>query len=324
MTFSHGWVLLFLLLPAALVIHAVLREISGERVAFPVDHTAHSRRLWLTRLITGAQILPALVLAVAVLILAGPRRLAAPQQDRVLTNIEIVLDVSGSMMAPLEGADANAAMPAMGSDESEQGPTRYTGAMAAIKEFCQKRKGDAFGLTIFGTEVIRWMPLTKDLSAIQNATPFLNPSKMPPHMGGTRIAHALRYAQQILKAQPEGDRLIILITDGYSSDLDGNVGLELAQQLTSDRIVVHAVCIGGDEPPRELSDAVVPTGGQVFGAGTPNALAGVFTHIDRMQPAKMKRKEPEAVDFYRPLAITGLALLGLHLLGLIGVRWTPW
>lgn len=335
MSFSHPWLLLLLLIPAALVAFEVMREMPAaptargfsDRVSFPFDFGRPRRRAWLSRFITAANTLPPLVLAIVVLILAGPRRMAPPQQERVLTNIEIVLDVSGSMTSTIQGSAPPAAAGSasgLSADDTQFGPTRYTAAMAAIREFCEKRAGDAFGLTIFGSEVIRWMPLTKDLAAIKNATPFLNPAKMPPHMGGTEIGKALKYARAILSQQPTGDRLIILITDGYSSDLDGPAAFEVAQELAAERIVVHAVCIGDEPPPQQLSDVVIPTGGQVFGAGTPNALSGVFTHIDRMQPARLKRKEPESVDYYRPLVLAGLALVGLHGLCLFGWRWTPW
>lgn len=326
MTFAHAWVLLLLLIPAGLAGLEILRQVGAigrdARPRIPADFTPVSSRPLLSRFITAWSLWPMLLMAVAILILAGPRRSAPPTQERVLTNIEIVLDVSGSMTSPLGSPGEWAGM--MGGEGEPTGPTRYTAAMEAIRQFCTSRKGDAFGLTIFGIDVIRWMPLTKDLAAIQNAAPFLNPAKMPPNMGGTRIGNALKYARGVLAQQPEGDRLIILITDGYSSDLDGNAALEVAQELASDRIVVHAVCIGSDQPPQQLSDVVVPTGGRVFGAGTKDALAGVFAHIDRMQPVRLTQGQSETVDHFRPLALAGLGLLGLHALGLLGWRWNPW
>ena len=42
--------------------------------------------------------------------------------------------------------------------------TRSDKAIEAIKEFTTYRKGDAFGLTIFGSDVLHWVPVTKDLS----------------------------------------------------------------------------------------------------------------------------------------------------------------
>ena len=53
---------------------------------------------------------------------------------------------------------------------------------------------------------------------------------MPPYMGGTRIGLALRSVYRILANRPEGDRMIILISDGMSGDLSGQ-GDKIAADL---------------------------------------------------------------------------------------------
>ena len=73
------------------------------------------------------------LLAIAILLLAGPQRPSASADARVLTNLEFCLDVSGSMMAPFGDGK------------------RADKALEAIIEFTSYRKGDAFGLTAFGT-----------------------------------------------------------------------------------------------------------------------------------------------------------------------------
>jgi hypothetical protein len=66
-------------------------------------------------------------------------------------------------------------------------------------------------LTIFGSEYIHWVPPTKELSAIVNATRYIRPQNMPPWMGGTMIANALHGCMQQLVRTDEGDRAVILI-----------------------------------------------------------------------------------------------------------------
>lgn len=305
MTFAFPWLLLLLALPGALIAWEAARP--GVRVRLPVDHALRRRRTWTTRFITGASMLPHALLALAIVLLAGPRRPGEPKAERSLTNIEICLDVSGSMTAPMPGGGA-----------------RHDIAKRAIDEFTRVREGDAFGLTIFGSEVVRWTPLTKDLGAIRSATPFLNPETMPPHMGGTRIGNALRFAGRTLARQEQGDRLIILVSDGESSDLGNEASNAIAAELAAERIVVFTVHVGDGPAPPDLYAVVQPTGGAVFEAGDAAGLAAVFSHIDRMAPAREKPAAPAPVDWFAPFATAGLALLGLHSLALLGARWTPW
>ena len=63
--------------------------------------------------------------------------------------------------------------------------------MDAINEFLDYREGDAFGLTFFGNNVLHWVPLTTDASAVSCAPPFMRPEVAPPWFGGTEIGKAL-------------------------------------------------------------------------------------------------------------------------------------
>lgn len=330
MTFSHPWVLLALLIPAVMAAWELFRRHPGHRVALPVDHTGIRPRRFLARLISVSSILAPLALAVVVVILAGPQRLGPPGQARVLTSIEMVLDVSGSMSSPI-GYRAGGGGGA--------GASRYTAAMDAITQFTSRRKGDAFGLTIFGGEVVRWVPLTKDLSAIRNATPFLDPATMPSPLNSTRVGHALLYAKDVLTTQPEtagsnpgasgvdastGDRLIIVITDGFSSDLDGGAAQQIATTLRDHNIVVHAINVGEPPAPPQLAEVAAPTGGRVFDAADPTSLKGIFDHIDQMHPSRSKPTQPEPIDNFFPFTFSALCLLALHGLCLLTLRITPW
>jgi Ca-activated chloride channel family protein len=304
MTFAHPWVLLLLIAPVLLIWWEWRRR--GRPLVLPLDHSASRSRHWLNRIIKSANLLTPLLLAVAVVILAGPQRPAPPKDERVLTNIEFVLDVSGSMMAPFgEG-------------------TRADKAFEAIVDFTSFRKGDAFGLTIFGTEVVHWVPLTRDLTALRLAAPFLRPEKMPPHMMGTRIANALQAVHKILRSREQGDRMIVLISDGMSFDLGGGAAQKLGEDLSRDGITVFYIHAAEGEPQEETFTVANLTGGQAFAAGDPASLREVFQRIDAMKPTRLKPSAPENADWFWPFAATGLALAGLQLIGAFGFRFTPW
>lgn len=304
MTFAHPWLLTLLILPVLLIWWEWTRR--GLPLVLPVDHSLAPRRPWLERLIKLVQLSGPFLLAVVLVLLAGPQKLERPGDERVLTNIEIVMDVSGSMMAPF--GDGN----------------RADKAIEAVAEFTNFRDGDAFGLTIFGTDVVHWVPLTKDRSVIKLAAPFLRPDRMPPHMGGTRIGRALEAVRRRLRMREEGDRMVILISDGMSADLGGGLAQRLGEEFAGDRITVFYIHAADGQPQEETFTIASLTGGQAFAAGDPAALQEVFRRIDEMKPTRLKPAAPEYVDYFGPFAITGLALLGLQLIGLLGVRFTPW
>src|SRR5262249_52348514 len=137
-SFANPYVLVLLVIPLWLLGWVWKR--SGGRIALPFDHGGQNTgRVW-AGVLKVAESLAALVLAVVILLLAGPQQLSAPKTRRVLTNIEFCVDVSGSMTTPLGDG------------------TRYDASMKAIDEFLKIRKGDAFGLTFFGNNVIHWVP----------------------------------------------------------------------------------------------------------------------------------------------------------------------
>lgn len=306
MSFARPWFLVFLAIPVLLIAWEWLRR--GHPIVLPFDHANPRKRPFIRTLVTALNLAPALLLAITIVILAGPRRLAESDDQRVMANIQLVLDVSGSMTAGYGGS----------------GGTRYDGAMDAIKEFTTHRKDDAFGLTIFGNEVLHWVPLTKDTSAIRLATPFLRPEKLPHYFGGTRIGKALRESQKQLEARPEGDRMIILLTDGQSADLGGSEANNVAQELRAANITVFTIHVANDQVPDDMHTLASVTGGSVFQAGDPQALKEVFGKIDRMKPARLKPAAPQYADFFWPVALAGLYVLGLHAVNLLGLRYTPW
>jgi Ca-activated chloride channel family protein len=303
-TFARPFFLLLLVIPVLLCVWEWQRR--GHRLVLPLDHSRARAGKWLRRIVTSLQFVPHLLLAVAILTVAGPRRLGIPKDERELTNIQICLDVSGSMQSRFGDG------------------TRYDGAMEAIKKFTTFRPGDAFGLTIFGGEVLHWVPLTRDLSAIRMATPFVKPNLMPRFFQGTMIGKALRECQKVLETRAEGERMIVLVTDGESADLNNGVDSQIASELRAARITVYMVHAADTPAPEQVYTIAGGTGGKVFEAHDPGALQEVFQSIDRMQAARMKRNAADYSDHFWPVALAGLVLAGLQVLTAFGLRYTPW
>lgn len=302
--FGRPWVLLFLAVPALILYWTWTRR--GRRVVLPFDHGARGSGVLLRGLLGVSASVPPLLLAVAVLMLAWPQELAAPKVKRALTNIQFCVDISGSMVAQFGSG------------------TRYDAAMEAINEFLDYRTGDAFGLTFFGNNFLHWVPLTSDPSAFRHSVPFMRPENNIPGFGGTEIGKAVLGCREVLVERQEGDKMIILVTDGWSSDLGGDAAIDIARRMRRDQIVVYAVNIQDSVARDEIVNLTRMTGGDVFNPGDPHALRTVFRTIDGMQKAKLEKGSAELVDWFFPFCVAGLSLLSLFALAQLGLRYTPW
>lgn len=306
MSFAHPLWLWALVLPVALLVWETRRR--GPRVALPLDHAPAMHRTGLHRLVVGTGLLPALLLALGIVLAARPQRLAPPAQEREQSAIEFCLDVSVSMESKLGN-----------------GMTAFEAATQAITDFTVKRAGDAFGLTIFGNQSLRWVPGTKDLAVIRQAVTWVRPNELPHHFGGTKIANALRACLGTMgRITGGGDRLIVLVSDGMSSDLDQGTVPELSREFAAAGVGLFMIYIGDGQPQEELQAICASTGGAAFTANDPGGLARVFTHIDRMRPARLRNVAASSVDWFRPFALAGLALLGSLSLARFALRFTPW
>ena len=304
MSFAYPAVLALLIVPGALWYWLWRHE--GRPLVLPLDHTRVGRGRWLRAMLAGVESLAPLLLAVVVVILAGPQRFGQPQSKRVLTNIQFCVDISGSMTTQFgEGS-------------------RYDASMAAINDFLNFRQGDAFGLTFFGNNFLHWVPLTEDPSAIRCSPPFMRPENAPPWFGGTAIGNALQACREVLTSRQAGDRMIILVTDGMSYDIENGQDVQLAKELSSDRIVVYALHVAEGDPPGSIVNITNLTGGEAFAAGDQEGVKTVFRRIDQMQQTRIERTLPEPQDHFVPYCIAGLSIVGLSMAGLYGLRYTPW
>ncbi|HEX3869645.1 MAG TPA: vWA domain-containing protein [Pirellulales bacterium] len=304
MSFEHPHVLWSLFVPLALALWTWRRE-SG-RLVLPFDH-GHPGSGWGWRwLINAASTLPPLLLCLAIVLAAGPQCYGEPQQKRSLTNIEFCLDVSRSMTAPLGDG------------------SRYDAALQAAEEFLKYRQGDAFGLTFFGSSVLHWVPLTSEASAFRCAPPFMRPEQLPLWFGGTEIGKALRACRKVLEEREEGDRMIVLITDGMSADLAGGNDEQIARELKAANIAVFAIIIGQAGVSGDMATITSLTGGEAYTADDPAALDTVFHHIDVMKQARLEKTLGDTIDDFRPWCLASLIGLVLHSLASWGLRYTPW
>jgi len=301
---ERPWMLFMIIIPMAVLAWIWARR--GRRVAVPLDYGTRPSRSVIQVLISLSESLLPAILTVAIVIACIPLTAGNPVSQRRLTNIEFCVDCSGSMTAKF--GDGN----------------RYDASMKAINEFLSYRDGDAFGLTFFATDVVRWCPLTRDTSAFRCALPFMKPDSQRAIGGGTMIGRALINCRKVLEEQVKGDRMIILVSDGQSADLANGNELEIAKELQAGGITVYGIHIGSTEIPAEIVSLTTATGGEAFVSGDPAALDSVFRRIDTMKPAQIETVGIEYIDSLQPFCVAGLGLLGVWGLSSFRLRYTPW
>ncbi len=312
MTFAYPKLILLLAIPVALLFWEWVRQ--GRPLVMPFDGV-RQRRGWLVGLpVLMANSLPAVLLALAILLLARPLTFEPPKTQRELTNIQIVLDASTSMVFHTYGPQGG-----------EKPHTRFHGAMDALETFLTTREGDAFGLTIFSRQFLHWVPLTQDTAAIRMARRIIWPEMFPDEIWGhTFIAKALNGAIAPLSRHAEGDRMIILMTDGEGEDIGGGREREVIAKLKQHKIVVFAIALNDEGFTPGLENIANETGGQAFKALTPQALKVVFDRIDDMKKVEIREIKPRVIDHFEPFLPPTLVLLAMQVLVLFGLRFTPW
>jgi len=239
-----------------------------------------------------------------------------PQQGRQMM---LAVDVSGSM------SEADMML-------GNQVVERLTAAKAVLADFLDRRVGDRVGLLIFGERAYTLTPLTADLTSVRDQ---LRDSVVGLAGRETAIGDAIALAVKRLREQPQGQRVLILLTDGVSNAgvLEPLRAAELAQ---AEGVRVYTVAFGGDggislfgvqiapgdDPVDEatLNRIAELTGGRSFRARNTDELAGIYAELERLEPVKSTGPavRPRIERYAPPLA---LALLLAGLAWLLPRRW---
>ena len=237
--------------------------------------------------------------------LARPQQLGEavtpPQQGRQMM---LAMDVSGSM------SEADMVMGA-------QAVERLTAAKAVLADFLDRRVGDRVGLLVFGDRAYTLTPLTTDLASVRDQ---LRDSVVGLAGRETAIGDAIALAVKRLRSQAQGQRVLVLLTDGVS-----NAGvlepLRAAELARAEGVRIHTVAFGGDGSARlfgipisadqdpvdeaTLRRIASMTGGRFFRARDTDQLAGIYAELDRLEPitAKGPTLRPRSERYAWPLAM---------------------
>ena len=235
--------------------------------------------------VRGAWLLPLLAWALLCAAAARPQQLGEAQvPPRQARQMMLAVDLSGSMSET-------------DMELGGQGVDRLTAAKAVIADFLDRRAGDRVGLLVFGQRAYMLTPLTLDRDSVRMQ---LRDSVAGLAGRETALGDAIGLAVKRLREQPEGQRVLILLTDGVNTAgvLDPVKAAELA---SAEGVRVHTIAFGGsgsfsfmgvplpiqggeevdEDTLRRVADM---TGGHFFRARDTRELAGIYAELDRLEP----------------------------------------
>ena len=115
-------------------------------------------------------------------------------------------------------------------------------ARILVESLSQRLQGDRMGLIAFSGVAHLQCPFTADLSIFRRYLQQLEPGTLP--VGGTDLSQAVDLALEIFERAGDGDRVLVLLTDG--EDHSGEEMNELGKRLKAASVKTHLVAVGSD------------------------------------------------------------------------------
>lgn len=327
------WPWMFALLPLPLLLYFLLpraAELQEAALRVPnLDRFATDSQTGPGMVKQKPLLLAASLLAWLLLVLAAARPVwfgdpvELPMKGR---NLMLAVDLSGSMRTP----------------DYELGG-RQVSRLDAIKalagEFIERRVGDRIGLVLFGTRAYLQTPLTFDRKTVHS---LLDESAIGLAGEETAIGDAIGLAVKRLRETNEGDKILILLTDGVSNA--GEVAPAKAAELAAkEGITIYTVGIGSEymkintlfgtqtvKTPNDLDEDGLreianATGGRYFRASDTQQLSQIYTLLDKLHPVEQGQQtlRPRTTLFFWPLSLSLLLATLILLASRRGVT-APW
>lgn len=210
---------------------------------------------------------------------------------------------------------------------------RLTATKAVAGDFIDRRVGDRLGLILFGENAYLQAPLTFDRKTVHT---LLDESVIGLAGDRTAIGDAIGLAIKRLRENPEGQRVLILLSDGANTA--GNIApLKAAEIAAKAGLKIYTIGIGADEmvvrdllgtrkvnPSQDLDEPTMRgiaemTQGRYFRARDLEEMEEIYRLLDELEPIEREKRyfRPEKELFPWPLAIA-LALGLIH--GLLARR----
>jgi len=207
--------------------------------------------------------------------------------------------------------DASQSMQAKGFDSANLELNRFDVVKSIVSDFISKRKNDNIGLVVFGEYSFIASPLTYDAYILNKIV-----SQLQIGMAGkyTALYESLAQGVNLLKMTESKSKVIILLTDGYSTKEIDRFPIDVAIDMAKkESIKVYPIGIG---LPHEYNRVVLKeiadsTGGVAFGASTAKELQEVYRQIDTLEKSEIKNESFTYLNYYYvyPLFIALISLM---------------
>ena len=195
---------------------------------------------------------------------------------------------------------------------------RLDAVKMVVGDFVKNRKSDRLGLVLFGTQAYLQAPLTYDRQTVNT---LLQETEIGFAGDQTSIGDAIGLAIKRLRARPDAQRVLIVLTDGANTagELEPIKAAELAEK---EHVKIYTIGFGADElvvnngffgsrvvnPSADLDEPTMraiadKTGGQYFRARNLEELGDVHQMLNRLEPIESDEEKFRPVKslFYYPL-----------------------
>ena len=226
---------------------------------------------------------------------------------------------------PVSGRDLLLAVDLSGSMSTQdfsvngQQVDRLTAVKTIAGDFIQRRVGDRLGLILFGLNAYVQSPLTFDRKTVDT---LLLEAVIGLAGKQTAIGDAIGLAVKELRRNPNGNKVLILLTDGANNA--GEVDpLAAAKLAAKEGLTIYTIGIGADSvmvpslfgmqrvnPSQDLDEDTLraiakATGGRYFRARDTAELNKIYQLIDQLQPVDQEKQtfRPQRSLFFWPLAM---------------------
>lgn len=246
----------------------------------------------------AAWLLPAAA-ALLIVAAAAPRiGRAARSESASGVDIQLLLDVSGSMQLRDLGANR----------------TRLDVVRGVLDDFITLRTGDRLGLMTFALYPRSVCPLTRDHAAVRASLADVRPVLGNSPEDRTAIGVAIAAATRRLAASPAKSKVLVMLTDGEQIVHDVSLD-DAADYAAANDVRLYAVAAGRAQGPwtKKLEAIASATGGRAFFARDGAALGRVYGEIDSLERSD---SEAESIvvhaDVHSVFQLFALLALAVH------------